>query len=44
MYFLISCILIGALCPTPILRLPNFTKPFVVDADALYQVVGALWL
>ena len=33
-----------ALSKTPVLSLPNFTKPFVVDLDASYQAIGAFLL
>ena len=28
-----------AFCGTPVLKLPDFTKPFVVDSSALFYVV-----
>ena len=30
------------LCAIPVLRLPDFSKPFVVGLDASYQPVGAV--
>ena len=33
-----------ALCKTPLLKLPDFTKPFVVEADTSNQTVGAVLL
>ena len=33
-----------ALCPSPVLKLPDSTKPFVVKHDALYIAVRAVLL
>ena len=34
----------SALCETPVLKLPDFSKPFVVEPDASDLAVGAILL
>ncbi|XP_071918723.1 uncharacterized mitochondrial protein AtMg00860-like [Coffea arabica] len=32
----------GAMCDIPVLALPNFTQPFVIETDACYNGIGAV--
>ena len=34
----------SALCETPVLKLPDFSKPFVMEPDAFDLAVGAIHL
>ena len=34
----------SALCSAPVLRLPDFTRPFVIEPDASANAVGAVLL